>query len=129
MPEQLTGMRRSDPGFKWLVAAGVASLAILSLLVAFMADSIGRSGPSGAGAVGFLGFIMAGAVAAVAFGPIGRAIGKRMLGSDAGPDLAVEAEVEELRLQVDDLRQALAETHERMDFTERLLASNSDKRT
>ena len=129
MPEQLTGMRRSDPGFKWLVAGGVASTGILSLLVAFLADTVGRNGPSGAGAVGFLGFVMAGAVAAVALSPIGRAVAKRILGSDPGPDLAVEAEVDGLRLQMDDLRQALAETHERMDFTERLLASGPDKRT
>lgn len=129
MTEQSTGARRSDPGLKWLVAGGVVSLGMLSLLVAFLADTVGRNGPSGAGAVGFLGFVMAAAVAAVALGPIGRSVGKRILGNDPGPDLAVEAEVDGLRLQVDDLRQALAETHERLDFTERLLSRGAEKRS
>ncbi|MGH7733454.1 MAG: hypothetical protein ACREOE_07095, partial [Gemmatimonadales bacterium] len=88
-----------------------------------------KIGPSGSGAVGFLGFMVGGAAAAVAFGPIGRAIGARILGGGAGSDPAVEAEIDALRFQVEDLRQALSETHERLDFTERLLASGTEKRT
>lgn len=129
MTEQSTGVRRSDPGLKWLVAGGVVSVGFLCMLLAFLADSLSRNGASGAGAVGIIGVAVAGAAAAIVLGPIGRAIGKRILGSDPGPDLAVEAEVDGLRLQVDDLRQSLAETHERLDFTERLLASSPDKRS
>ena len=127
MAEQMTSVRRSDPGLKWLVAGGVLTTGILSLLLAFLADTIGRSGPSGAGPLGFLGFAVAAAVAAVAFGPIGRAVATRILGGGAGTDPAVETEMDSLRFQVDDLRQALSETHERLDFTERGLASRPQK--
>ncbi|MGH7591400.1 MAG: hypothetical protein ACREL2_08155 [Gemmatimonadales bacterium] len=122
-------MRRSDPGLKWLVAGAVVAIGIMSLLMAFLADTIAKIGPSGSVAVGFLGFMVGGAAAAVAFGPIGRAIGARILGGGAGSDPAVDAEIDALRFQVEDLRQALSETHERLDFTERLLASGTEKRT
>ncbi|MGH7531898.1 MAG: hypothetical protein ACREL4_01295 [Gemmatimonadales bacterium] len=125
----MTSVRRSDPGLKWLVAGGVVTIGILSLLMAFLADTIAKIGPNGGGAVGFLGFMVGGAAAAVALGPIGRAVGTRILGGGAGTDPAVEAEIDALRFQVEDLRQALSETHERLDFTERLLASSTEKRT
>ena len=130
MVEPTTTARRTDPGLKWLVVGGVVTMGMLSLLVAFIADTISRSGPTGTGAMGFLGFVVAGAAAAVAFGPIGRAVGTRILGGGVvGTDPAVESEIEALRFQVEDLRQALSETHERLDFTERLLASGTEKRS
>jgi hypothetical protein len=42
------------------------------------------------------------------------------LGGDGGA-------VEELRAEVDELRRELSEVHERLDFTERLLARNADR--
>lgn len=129
MVEQLTSVRRSDPGLKWLVAGGVLTTGMLCMLVAFLADTVGRDGPSGAAAVGVLGLLVAGAAAAIALGPIGRALATRILGGGAGTDPALDSEVDALRFQVEDLRQALAETHERLDFTERLLAGSSEKRS
>jgi hypothetical protein len=53
---------------------------------------------------------------------IGRAIADRIRGGAAGaPDPALLEEVERLRLEVGEL-------HERMDFTERLLASQREDR-
>jgi hypothetical protein len=67
-------------------------------------------------------------VTAVALGPIGRAIGKRILdgGSSTEAD-ALADDVHDLRLQSEDLRQALMETQERLDFTERMLAGGREK--
>ncbi|HEU5218152.1 MAG TPA: hypothetical protein VFU23_05800 [Gemmatimonadales bacterium] len=52
---------------------------------------------------------------------IGRALARR-IGGEEGP-AALEHEVRELRLEVDALRGELMETQERLDFTERQLAS------
>jgi hypothetical protein len=51
------------------------------------------------------------------FRPIGKAIGSRMRGSVASPDLGVLAEM-------DNLKARLAEVEERLDFAERLLANS-----
>lgn len=42
-------------------------------------------------------------------------------------DAGAEGELNHLRNDVDQLRAELAEVHERLDFTERLLARNADK--
>ena len=55
-------------------------------------------------------------------GPIGQALARRIQGRGGEGDLEVRQEVAELRDQVDGLRTALEEAHERLDFTERLLA-------
>jgi hypothetical protein len=53
-------------------------------------------------------------------GPIGQALGRRLGG---GSDSAhLEQRVETLAEELDQVRAQLAETHERLDFTERLLA-------
>jgi len=57
----------------------------------------------------------------VAEGPLGQAIARRIQGHRAGADAEVQAELGELRSQVDTLRQQLEETQERVDFAERLL--------
>jgi hypothetical protein len=53
-------------------------------------------------------------------GPIGQALARRIHGhSMADPELA--ADMQQLREQVETLQRQLAETEERLDFTERLL--------
>lgn len=54
-------------------------------------------------------------------GPIGQALAKRIAGDGEGTHL-VDRRLDTLTATVDELRQELAETHERLDFTERLLA-------
>jgi len=54
-------------------------------------------------------------------GPVGQAIAHRARGGDAGTPLLVQR-VDQLSDDVEQLRAQLAETHERLEFTERLLA-------
>jgi len=65
-----------------------------------------------------IGF-MSWAVVAIARGPIGQALSRRIAGRHGDSDLGQE--VMALQEQVEDLRQLVAETQERLDFTERLL--------
>jgi hypothetical protein len=70
-------------------------------------------------------FLAIGAAAVgVLFGPIGSALGRRLVGRPEPGD--AHAEIEEVRArvtdEVDDLRNRLAEVEERLDFAERLLA-------
>ena len=53
---------------------------------------------------------------------IGKALARR-IGGEAGTAGALEAEVRELRVEVDALRTELMEPQERLDFAERLVAS------
>jgi hypothetical protein len=67
-------------------------------------------------------FIFGGGTAIVmAFSPIGRALADRIRhrGGKAAPDPAVQEELARLREEV-------AELHERMDFTERMLAQRNE---
>lgn len=66
-----------------------------------------------------IGFMSWGLVR-VASGPVGQALARRVQGRHADGDMA--GDVEALREQVEVLQQQLAETQERVDFTERLLA-------
>lgn len=53
-------------------------------------------------------------------GPIGQALSRRIAGgTEAG---FLEQRVEALTAELDEVKHQLAETHERLDFTERLLA-------
>jgi hypothetical protein len=54
---------------------------------------------------------------------LGHALADRIAGRAAAVQPALEAEVRELRGEVDALRGELAETQERLDFTERLLSA------
>jgi hypothetical protein len=67
-------------------------------------------------------FIFGGGTAIVlSFSPVGRALAARIRGEARPPQLD-----EELRAEVDLLRQDVAELQERLDFTERMLAQQSD---
>lgn len=61
------------------------------------------------------------AYGAVVAGPIGRALAKRLLGPE---EVKESPALEEMRAQLHELQSELAETHERLDFTERMLAQS-----
>ena len=70
-------------------------------------------------------FMVMGMAACAAYGflvagPIGRALAKRLLSSDE----SASPQFEEMRAAVQSIQAELAETHERLDFTERLLAQS-----
>ena len=73
------------------------------------------------GSIPILGIMVWGAVKIL--GPIGHALARRLGGGAEVPE-SVKAELEGMHHEIDELRSALAETHERLDFTERLLASS-----
>lgn len=56
-------------------------------------------------------------------GPLGRAIGERIAGRHAGDD----REIQDLKGDVEELRHALSEVQERLDFAERLLARQDER--
>ena len=72
-------------------------------------------------------FLMMGAVG-VSFSPLGRAIGRRLGGADAGAGgeiASLRGEVADLHAEIDELRGRLGqvdEIQERLDFAERMLA-------
>ena len=72
-------------------------------------------------------FIVAVAITVIriAQGQIGQAIAKRIHGR-GGSDSELQSEIAELREQVVDLTHHVAETEERLDFTERLLAGKKE---
>jgi hypothetical protein len=120
--------RRGDPGTKWLVGGTVLSLAMMLGFIAGMSDQLRFPGGSGPGPLLVMVMLGVGAFAAIALGPVGRAVGKRLLeGGQGGDTDAVLRELDDLRLQADDLRNALAETQERLDFTERLIAGSKER--
>ena len=117
--------RQGDPAIKWLVGGTLATMGGGIFFLMFLTSEFSRVGPSGVTGVLAIGLAACAAFGAVALGPIGRAVGKRILGgSDRS---ALDDELHDLRLQVDDLRHALAESQERIDFTERLLAGGRDR--
>lgn len=70
-------------------------------------------------------FIVMGLGACAAFaavaGPIARSLAKRMLGPEESKDPAM---LEEMRVTLQELQAEMAETHERLDFAERMLAKS-----
>jgi hypothetical protein len=66
--------------------------------------------------------MLIGAFAIFSRSHLGHALADRIAGRSAAP-LGLEAEVRELRGEVEALRAELTETQERLDFTERLLAA------
>ena len=59
----------------------------------------------------------------LAISPVGRALADRLRGHGAEP-----AQDPELLAEVDALRQEVAELHERVDFTERVLLNNHERK-
>lgn len=112
-------------GSGWLIIGGLFALGIFGKTVEFLAGQVSSSGPSGAFALLAIGVGMSGAFAALVLGPVGRAVGKRILQGGASA-AAADEDVQELRLQVDELRQALSESQERIDFAERMLATRHE---
>lgn len=129
MPETSSQGRRGDPATKWLLGGTVLSFATMLGFIAGMSDQLRIPG-SGPGPIIVMVMLGVGGFVAMALGPIGRAVGKRILeGGHGGDSEAVLHELDELRLQSEDLRNALAETQERLDFTERLIAGSKDRST
>lgn len=120
--------RKGDGSTKWLVGGSVAGLAIGLIFLAAMSDQIRFQTNGNPGPLLVITMMGAALFGAMALGPIGRAIGKRILeGGSSGDADALAEEMHDLRLQSEDLRQALMETQERLDFTERMLAGGRDK--
>lgn len=71
------------------------------------------------GTVPILGIL--GWTAVKILGPIGQAISKRIAGG-GGDGAYLEQRVESMMTELEQVKHQLAETHERLDFTERLLA-------
>lgn len=128
MSGQSGAPRRGDPATKWLVGGTVLSFAMMLGFIAGMSDQLRYPGGSGPGPIMVMVMLGVGAFVTIALGPVGRAVGKRLLeGGHGGDSDAVLRELDELRLQSDDLRNALAETQERLDFTERLIAGSKER--
>lgn len=68
-----------------------------------------------------LGVAACAAYGALVVGPIGRGLAKKLLGPDETKDPAA---LEEIRATLHEVQAELAETHERLDFAERMLAQS-----
>ena len=76
--------------------------------------------------------IVVGSIASVIIlrGPLGRALADRLAGRAGAPDAAGQRALdvaERTAAEMDELRGRLAEIEERQDFTERVLARQSDR--
>ena len=67
-----------------------------------------------------------GMVGIMAFSPMGRAMAERMRRKGMPPELPSE-EVEDLRAEMQAMREQLSELAERQDFTERMLAQARER--
>jgi hypothetical protein len=77
---------------------------------------------------GILGLGFAAAMAAVMLGPIGKAIGRQLTGDPQSRTLSEpSAQFDALMGELQALREDMAQIHERMDFTERLLAQRTER--
>jgi len=63
-------------------------------------------------------------VVKVAQSPVGAAFAKRIQGHHADPDPGLASDVAELQEQLETVRRELADVHERLDLTERILAQS-----
>lgn len=128
MSGQFGASRRGDPATKWLVGGTILTFGMMLAFIAGMSDQVRISPTTDPGPIVVMVLLGVGAFGAIALGPIGRAVAKRLLeGTHGGDSDAVLRELDELRLQSDDLRNALAETQERLDFTERLIAGGKER--
>ena len=88
------------------------------MLQADAGPSVGQLLVAMLGAIPLLGIM--GWTAVKILGPIGQAVARRI--SAGGDGEFLERRVEVLTQDLEQMKQQLAETHERLDFTERLLA-------
>ena len=128
MTEHQMAGRPGDPGLKWVIGGGVAGIGTFLIFLAALADQLRFTDAAAVPAVAIMGLAGAVGFGALVLGPVGRAMAKRIVGSDQSATAQIDGELQDMRLQVEDLRQALTETHDRLDFTERLLAGG-EKRT
>lgn len=72
-------------------------------------------------------FIFGGAaIALVAYSPIGKALAARIRGETPAALASLQGTDPAVLEELDRLRQDISEVHERLDFTERLLASRTE---
>ena len=110
MPSHSSRPQKKDSATGWLMLGILAALGFAVAFLSEMAEELQLGGASGPGPILILGMLGGGIFLAAALGPIGRAVAKRILeGGPSEGDGAMQEEVHDLRLQVDDLRQALAE--------------------
>src|SRR5689334_3318075 len=126
MPDNDPYRRPSDPAIKWFAGVGVLGMMGSVLFLMYLVSEMRNVGNSGAFGLFVVGLGFCGAIASVALGPIGKAIGKRILDPGAQASDALHGDLDDLRLQTEDLRQALTEATERLDFAERMLAGPRD---
>ena len=92
----------------------------MTLLQADNGPSIGQLVVIMLGTIPVLGILSWSAVKIL--GPIGQAVARRLTGEPGGDQLARRVEL--LADELEQVKAQLAETHERLDFTERLLAQS-----
>lgn len=78
MTQDQTGPRSAPQGARWAIGAGVGAFAVLAVFLTTLAMEIRFVGPSGAVGLALLGIAGAGGFAALALGPVGRAIARRI---------------------------------------------------
>ena len=128
MPNTGSYGKRGDGSTKWLVGGSLAALSVGVVFLAVMSDQIRFAANGNPGPLLIITMMGAALFGAFALGPIGRAIGKRILdGGSSGEAEALSDDVHDLRLQADELRQTLLEMQERLDFTERMLAGGRER--
>jgi hypothetical protein len=128
MSETSGKWRTRDGATGWLVLGALGVLGAGVSFLTYMADAMRGLEGSGGGRLLVITMLGVGMFGAVVLGPIGKAIGKRLLdGGSHADEEALLREVDDLRLQSEDLRQSLAEIQERLDFTERMLSSGRER--
>lgn len=111
--------QRHEGGTGWLyVGMGVVAVAFLGTMAGITEDL----GPV---AIPIWGLGVVGAIF-IANGPIGKAIGRKIVGGDVEAPVQVEVP-EEVYAELDELRARMLEMEERQDFAERLLARRSEQ--
>lgn len=93
-----------------IILAGLA-------MFAFLSRSLGEGFAIPVGIIGAI------SVAVILRGPVGKALARRLEGEQPG----LAAPSDEVLAELDDLRSRVLELEERVDFSERLLASHRDR--
>ncbi len=70
-----------------------------------------------------------GTLAVIAYSPVGKALAARIRGETPGAMTALQGTDPAVLEELDRLRAELSEVHERLDFTERLVASRTEPAT